>query len=175
MTLVIIPARQKSERLPNKPLQSIGSDPLIVHCWRRAMEADIGPVWVASDSLAIVEAVEKRGGRAIVTGEADSGTDRVALTAEVVDPQAQHAHIVKSAGRYALPKSPAFAHLCTRFGRLGRDGDHIFRAKACERDRWRGFSAANCALAYRTIRFHARSAEALQEARPFSPGRKGAA
>ena len=57
MTLVIIPARQKSERLPNKPLQSIGSDPLIVHCWRRAMEADIGPVWVASKSLAIVEAV----------------------------------------------------------------------------------------------------------------------
>jgi len=98
MTLVIIPARQKSERLPNKPLQSIGSDPLIVHCWRRAIEADIGPVWVASDNPAIVEAVEKRGGRAIVTGEADCGTDRVALAAEIVDPQAQHAHIINQQG-----------------------------------------------------------------------------
>ena len=85
MPLVIIPSRLKSERLPNKPLQEIGGDPLIVHCWRRAMEADIGPVWVAADSPAIVEAVEQRGGKAVVTGEADCGTDRVALAAALVE------------------------------------------------------------------------------------------
>ena len=50
MPLVIVPARLKSARLPDKPLQYIGKDPLIVHCWRRAMEADIGPVHVAADS-----------------------------------------------------------------------------------------------------------------------------
>jgi 3-deoxy-manno-octulosonate cytidylyltransferase (CMP-KDO synthetase) len=98
MPLVIIPARLKSERLPNKPLQKIGGDPLIVHCWRRAMEADIGPVWVACDSPDIVEAIERRGGKALVTGEARCGTDRVALAAGVADPEARHAQIVNQQG-----------------------------------------------------------------------------
>jgi 3-deoxy-manno-octulosonate cytidylyltransferase (CMP-KDO synthetase) len=98
MPLVIIPARLKSERLPNKPLQEIGGDPLIVHCWRRAMEADIGPVWVASDSPDIVEAIERRGGKALVTGEARCGTDRVALAAGIADPEARHAQIVNQQG-----------------------------------------------------------------------------
>jgi 3-deoxy-manno-octulosonate cytidylyltransferase (CMP-KDO synthetase) len=98
MPLVIIPARLKSERLPNKPLQKIGGDPLIVHCWRRAMEADIGPVWVACDSPDIVEAIERRGGKALVTGEARCGTDRVALAVGVADPEARHAQIVNQQG-----------------------------------------------------------------------------
>jgi len=98
MPLVIIPARLKSERLPNKPLQKIGGDPLIVHCWRRAMEADIGPVWVACDSPDIVEAIERRGGKALVTGEARCGTDRVALAAGIADPEARHAQIVNQQG-----------------------------------------------------------------------------
>jgi 3-deoxy-manno-octulosonate cytidylyltransferase (CMP-KDO synthetase) len=98
MPLVIIPARLKSERLPNKPLQKIGGDPLIVHCWRRAMEADIGPVWVACDSPDVVEAIERRGGKALVTGEARCGTDRVALAAGIADPEARHAQIVNQQG-----------------------------------------------------------------------------
>ena len=98
MPLIIIPARLKSERLPNKPLQDIGGDPLIVHCWRRAIEADIGPVWVAGDSPAIAEAVEKRGGRAVVTGEAACGTDRVAIAAAIVDEQGQHDKIINQQG-----------------------------------------------------------------------------
>jgi 3-deoxy-manno-octulosonate cytidylyltransferase (CMP-KDO synthetase) len=98
MPLVIIPARLKSERLPNKPLQKIGGDPLIVHCWRRAMEADVGPVWVACDSPDIVEAIERRGGKALVTGEARCGTDRVALAARIADPEARHAQIVNQQG-----------------------------------------------------------------------------
>jgi 3-deoxy-manno-octulosonate cytidylyltransferase (CMP-KDO synthetase) len=98
MPLIIIPARLKSERLPNKPLQHIGGDPLIVHCWRRAMEADIGPVWVAGDSSAIAEAVEKRGGKAVVTGEAACGTDRVAIAAAMVDEEGQHHHIINQQG-----------------------------------------------------------------------------
>jgi 3-deoxy-manno-octulosonate cytidylyltransferase (CMP-KDO synthetase) len=98
MPLVIIPARLKSERLPNKPLQKIGDDPLIVHCWRRAMEADIGPVCVACDSPDIVEAIERRGGNAVITGEARCGTDRVALAARIADPQERYAQIVNQQG-----------------------------------------------------------------------------
>jgi 3-deoxy-manno-octulosonate cytidylyltransferase (CMP-KDO synthetase) len=98
MPLIIIPARLKSERLPNKPLQDIGGDPLIVHCWRRAMEADIGPVWVAGDSSAIVEVIEKRGGKAVVTGEAACGTDRVAIAVAKVDKEGQHQQIINQQG-----------------------------------------------------------------------------
>ena len=98
MPLVIIPARLESERLSNKPLQKIGGDPLIVHCWRRAMEADIGPVWVACDSADIVEAVERCGGKALITGEARCGTDRVALAAGIADPLKHHAQIVNQQG-----------------------------------------------------------------------------
>jgi 3-deoxy-manno-octulosonate cytidylyltransferase (CMP-KDO synthetase) len=98
MTLVIIPARLKSERLPNKPLQEIGGDPVIVHCWRRAMEADIGPVWVAADDVAVAEAITKRGGQAVVTPDADCGTDRVALAAAMVDSMGVHQHVVNQQG-----------------------------------------------------------------------------
>ena len=42
--LVLIPARLAATRLPNKPLADIAGAPMIVHVWRRAMEAGIGPV-----------------------------------------------------------------------------------------------------------------------------------
>ena len=45
--IVIIPARLGSTRLPRKPLLSMGGAPMIVQVWRRAMEADVGPVFVA--------------------------------------------------------------------------------------------------------------------------------
>ena len=35
--VVIIPARLASTRLPDKPLADIHGDPMIVHCWRRAV------------------------------------------------------------------------------------------------------------------------------------------
>jgi len=50
--IVLIPARLAATRLPNKPLADIGGEPMIVHVWRRAMEARLGPVAVATDSLA---------------------------------------------------------------------------------------------------------------------------
>jgi len=49
-TLVVIPARMASTRLPNKPLADIGGEPMIVGVWRRAMAADVGRVVVATDS-----------------------------------------------------------------------------------------------------------------------------
>jgi 3-deoxy-manno-octulosonate cytidylyltransferase (CMP-KDO synthetase) len=98
MPLVIVPARLKSARLPDKPLQKIGNDPLIVHCWRRAVEADIGPVYVAADSEAICEVVTKAGGQAVLTGEVHSGTDRVAQAAEIVDPKGEHHVVINQQG-----------------------------------------------------------------------------
>jgi 3-deoxy-manno-octulosonate cytidylyltransferase (CMP-KDO synthetase) len=76
--LILIPARMASTRLPGKPLADIAGEPMIVHVWRRAVEANLGPVWVATDSPEIAAAVAKAGGHAAITrGDHASGTDRV--------------------------------------------------------------------------------------------------
>ncbi|HKG01512.1 MAG TPA: 3-deoxy-manno-octulosonate cytidylyltransferase [Xanthobacteraceae bacterium] len=76
--LVLIPARMASHRFPGKPLADIAGLPMVVHVLRRAEAAAVGPVVVATDSEAIATAVEKAGGRAVMT-RADhvSGSDRI--------------------------------------------------------------------------------------------------
>lgn len=78
-TLVVIPARLAATRLPDKPLADIAGRPMIRHVVERALEADIGPVVVAADSEAIIEAVSGSGARAVMTRpDHPSGSDRVA-------------------------------------------------------------------------------------------------
>lgn len=77
-TLIIIPARVASSRLPRKMLADIGGLPLIARTYLAVKEAEIGDVIVACDSEEIAEAITSVGGRAIVTDPAlQSGTDRV--------------------------------------------------------------------------------------------------
>jgi 3-deoxy-manno-octulosonate cytidylyltransferase (CMP-KDO synthetase) len=76
--LVLIPARMASNRLPGKPLADIAGLPMVVHVLRRAEAAAVGPVVVATDSEAIAAAVEKAGGRALMTrSDHPSGSDRI--------------------------------------------------------------------------------------------------
>ena len=76
--VVLIPARMASTRLPGKSLADIAGLPMIVHVLRRAEAARIGPVAVATDSEAIATAVEKAGGRALMTrADHASGSDRI--------------------------------------------------------------------------------------------------
>ena len=87
--LVAIPARLQASRLPEKPLKDIGGDPMIVHVWRRAMEADTGRVIVATDNEEIAAVVQKAGGEAILTREDHlSGSDRIFEALNHVDPEA---------------------------------------------------------------------------------------
>lgn len=83
---VVIPSRLGSTRLPNKPLVDIAGEPLIVHVWRRGVEAVGGEdVIVAADDASIVEAVKAAGGQAVMTDEGhQSGTDRVREVAEIM-------------------------------------------------------------------------------------------
>jgi 3-deoxy-manno-octulosonate cytidylyltransferase (CMP-KDO synthetase) len=77
-TIVLIPARLSSTRLPGKPLAEIGGAPMIVHVMRKALMAQVGDVVVATDSEAVAAAVEKAGGRAVMTrADNDSGSDRI--------------------------------------------------------------------------------------------------
>ena len=97
--LIVIPSRLAATRLPDKPLADIHGTPMIVHVWRRAIEADIGPVVVACGDRAILEAVEAAGGRAVMTDPAHpSGSDRVWEAVELVDPDARHDIIVNVQG-----------------------------------------------------------------------------
>lgn len=85
--LVLIPSRLAAMRLPGKPLLDIAGEPMIVQVWRRAMEADVGPVVVACDDETIASAVRAAGGRAVMTRtDHASGSDRIHEAATHIDP-----------------------------------------------------------------------------------------
>jgi 3-deoxy-manno-octulosonate cytidylyltransferase (CMP-KDO synthetase) len=87
-TLVVIPARMPSTRLPGKPLADIAGTPMIVHVWRRAMASHIGRVVVATDSPEIVAAIRQASGEAVMTRpDHVSGSDRVFEAVNHVDPE----------------------------------------------------------------------------------------
>jgi len=97
--IVVIPARLAATRLPDKPLADIGGTPMIVHVWRRACEAGLGPVVVAAADAAIIEAVTGAGGRAVATDPAHpSGSDRVLEAVRAVDPAGAHDPVVNLQG-----------------------------------------------------------------------------
>ena len=97
--LVLIPARMAATRLPNKPMADLAGEPMIVHVWRRAVEAGIGPVVVATDAAEIVAAVERVGGLAVLTrADHPSGSDRLAEALEIIDPQGNHDVVVNVQG-----------------------------------------------------------------------------
>ncbi|MBU0527639.1 3-deoxy-manno-octulosonate cytidylyltransferase [Candidatus Micrarchaeota archaeon] len=76
----VIPARLKSNRLPEKPLKMIYGLPMIVHVYKRAeMCQDLDELYVATDSQRIREVVEEHGGKVIMTSKKPAtGTDRIA-------------------------------------------------------------------------------------------------
>ena len=97
--LVVIPARLASTRLPGKPLADIHGEAMIVHVWRRAVEADLGPVVVACGEAEIAAAIRAAGGEALVTeGDHASGSDRIFEAVERLDPEAVHDAIINIQG-----------------------------------------------------------------------------
>jgi 3-deoxy-manno-octulosonate cytidylyltransferase (CMP-KDO synthetase) len=97
--LVLIPARMAATRLPGKPLADIGGEPMIVHVLRRAQEADVGPVIVATDAPEIAAAVDKAKGRAVLTRpDHASGSDRIFEALGKADPDRRAKLIVNLQG-----------------------------------------------------------------------------
>lgn len=97
--IVVIPARLASVRLPDKPLADIHGEPMIVHVWRRAMEAAVGPVLVACGDAAIADAVRRAGGEAVLTRpDHPSGSDRIFEAVQLVDPAGRHDAVVNLQG-----------------------------------------------------------------------------
>ncbi len=98
-TLILIPARMAATRLPGKPLKHIGGLPMIVHVVRRAMDAGIGRVAVATDSPDIAAAVKSHGGEAVMTrADHPSGSDRIFEALGTIDPGGGIATIINVQG-----------------------------------------------------------------------------
>ncbi|MEO0036502.1 MAG: hypothetical protein RLZZ501_2525 [Pseudomonadota bacterium] len=97
--LIVIPARMQASRLPGKPLADIHGVPMIVHVWRRAVEAGVGPVVVAAGEEEIAQAVRDHGGVAVLTRpDHPSGSDRVWEAVGRFDPAGRHDVIVNLQG-----------------------------------------------------------------------------
>jgi 3-deoxy-manno-octulosonate cytidylyltransferase (CMP-KDO synthetase) len=100
-TLVLIPARMAATRLPGKPLLDIGGLPMIVHVLRRAEEAQIGRVAVATDTPEIASAVRAHGGEVVMTRpDHPSGSDRIYEALKQLDPGGKTEIVVNLQGDF---------------------------------------------------------------------------
>ena len=77
-TLIIIPSRLAATRLPGKPLFKINGLSIISHVFNKAVDANIGEVYVAAEDQEIIDDVNHNGGQAILTSNNHmTGTDRI--------------------------------------------------------------------------------------------------
>ncbi|WP_421580239.1 3-deoxy-manno-octulosonate cytidylyltransferase [Shinella sp. M31] len=98
-TLVLIPARMASTRLPGKPLADIAGLPMIVQVARRAAAADVGRVVVAVDDQAVFDAVVAAGFEAVMTRvDHQSGSDRIYEALMKSDPDGRAELIINVQG-----------------------------------------------------------------------------
>ena len=101
--IVLIPARLAATRLPGKPLADIAGAPMIVHVWRRAVAAGVGPVAVACGDPEIAAAVERAGGRAVLTDPRHpTGSDRIHEAIGLLDPGRAHDAVINVQGDLPL-------------------------------------------------------------------------
>jgi 3-deoxy-manno-octulosonate cytidylyltransferase (CMP-KDO synthetase) len=135
-TIVLIPARLGSTRLPDKPLAEIAGAPMIVQVWRRACEAEVGPVVVACAEQPIVDAVRAAGGEAVLTDPAlPSGTDRIFAALRAVDPDRRFTRVVNLQGDLPTLDPAAVRDVLEPLERLGTDMATLANATEDEHDR----------------------------------------
>ncbi|WP_105383809.1 3-deoxy-manno-octulosonate cytidylyltransferase [Neorhizobium alkalisoli] len=98
-TLVLIPARMASTRLPGKPLADIAGLPMIVQVAKRAQEAEAGRIIVAVDDQAVYDAVAAAGFEVVMTRQDhQSGSDRIFEAVQKADPNAEMEFIINVQG-----------------------------------------------------------------------------
>ena len=98
-TLVLIPARMASTRLPGKPLADIAGLPMIVQVAKRAQEAEAGRIIVAVDDQAVYDTVAAAGFEVVMTRQDhQSGSDRIFEAVQEADPNAEMDFIINVQG-----------------------------------------------------------------------------
>ena len=85
-SIIIIPSRLAATRLPKKPLIKINNKTLIMHVYEKAIQSQIGEVYVATCDEEIASEVKKNGGKFIMTDiNHTTGTDRVFEASQKLD------------------------------------------------------------------------------------------
>ena len=85
-SVILIPSRLSATRLPWKPLLKINGVSIISHVYKKAKEADIGEVYVATEDKEILDEVNLNGGNAILTSNKHkTGSDRIFECYEKLD------------------------------------------------------------------------------------------
>ena len=126
----IIPARYASTRFPGKPLALLGNKPVIQHVYEQATSV-LSEVWVATDDDRIREAVEKFGGRVVMTrADHKSGTDRIEEAAEKTGTQADVVINIQGDEPFIQPSQiktlmQLFDNADTQIGTLGKHFENI--------------------------------------------------
>mgnify|MGYP003582824298 FL=1 len=77
--IAVIPARYQASRFPGKLMQVLGEKTVIATTYQNVVETGLfDDVFVATDSEIIFEEINKIGGNAVMTGEHETGSDRIA-------------------------------------------------------------------------------------------------
>ena len=77
--IAVIPARYAASRFPGKLMQILGDKTVISTTYKNVVETALfDEVFVATDSEIIFEEITKNGGKAVMTGEHETGSDRIA-------------------------------------------------------------------------------------------------
>lgn len=98
-TLVLIPARMASTRLPGKPLADIAGLPMIVQVAKRAQEANVGRILIAVDHQDTYDVVSSAGFEVVMTRQDhQSGSDRIYEAIQKVDPDGKTEVVVNVQG-----------------------------------------------------------------------------
>ncbi|MFV9931009.1 MAG: 3-deoxy-manno-octulosonate cytidylyltransferase [Francisella endosymbiont of Hyalomma asiaticum] len=83
---IIIPARLKSTRLPNKMLADIAGKPMIQRVYEQVVKSKFDSIIIATDSQEIKDVAESFGAKVALTrADHESGTDRIAEAVSKLD------------------------------------------------------------------------------------------
>lgn len=84
--IAVIPARYQASRFPGKLMQLLGEKTVISMTYQNVVETGLfDEVFVATDSEIIFEEIEKNGGKAVMTGQHETGSDRIAEAVQQID------------------------------------------------------------------------------------------
>lgn len=90
-SVIVIPARMASTRLPGKPLANIHGRPMIAWMVDIGRRANAGPVLVAAAENEVAEAARTAGAEVAMTDpDLPSGSDRVHAALEAFDPSGRY-------------------------------------------------------------------------------------
>ena len=84
--IAVIPARYEASRFPGKLMQLLGEKTVITTTYQNVVETGLfDEVFVATDSEIIFNEIKNTGGKALMTGQHETGSDRIAEAVQNID------------------------------------------------------------------------------------------